>query len=151
MIAQHRPPLTTPLMISPLVVAAVIVLLCGLLREPARRRFSAIFIAGAGAAYLGGGLGAWEFAFCAVMTFVAYRGLADYRFIGAGWVMHTLWDIVHHLYGNAIVPFLPMSSAGCAICDLGLAAWYFAGAPSPYPWVRRLDEAARQAGGERPI
>jgi hypothetical protein len=142
MIAQHRPPLTVPLMVSPLVVAATIILLCGLLREPARRRFSAIFIAGAGAAYLGGGLGVWEFAFCAVMTFVAYRGLTDYRFIGAGWVLHTVWDVVHHLYGNAIVPFLPMSSAGCAICDLGLAAWFFAGAPSPYPWMRREDETA---------
>ena len=146
MIPQHRPPLTAPLMVSPLVVAAVIILLCGLLREPNRRRFSAIFSAGAGAAYLGGGLGAWEFGFCALMTFVAYRGLSDYRFIGAGWVLHTCWDIVHHLYGNAIGPFLPMSSAGCAICDLGLAAWYFAGAPSPYPWVRRLDSSAEAAG-----
>jgi hypothetical protein len=96
-------------------------------------------LAGAGAAYLGGGLGAWEFGFCALMTFIAYRGLQDYRFVGAGWVLHTMWDVMHHLYGNPIVPFLAMSSAGCAICDLGLAVWYFAGAPSPYPWVVRAD------------
>lgn len=139
MIPQVRPPMTAALTISPLVVAGVFILLCGRLREPDRKRFSAIFVAGAGAAYLGGGLGGWEFAFCALMTFIAYRGLRDYRFIGAGWVLHTLWDIVHHLYGNPIVPFLPMSSAGCAICDLGLAAWYFAGAPSPWPSIRRLD------------
>ena len=143
MTLQHRPPLTPPLMISPLLVAGVFILLCGLLREPGRRQFSAIFIAGAGAAYLSGGLGVWEFGFCAVMTFVAYRGRSDYRFIGAGWVLHTGWDIVHHLYGNAIVPFLPMSSAGCAICDLGLAAWYFAGAPSPYPWAQSRPASAR--------
>jgi len=146
MTLQPRPPFTLPLMISPLVVAGGFILLCGLLKEPARRRFSAIMIAGAGAAYLGGGLGVWEFGFCALLTFIAYRGLQDYRFIGAGWVLHTLWDVVHHLYGNPIVPFLPMSSAGCAICDLGLATWYFTGARSPYPWVatadRLLDEGA---------
>jgi Family of unknown function (DUF6010) len=39
------------------------------------------------------------------------------------------WDVVHHLYGNPIVPFAPLSSAGCAVCDLVLAGWYFAGAP----------------------
>ena len=128
---HERPPLTLPLLLSPLAVAAGFVLLCGLLREPARRRFSAVMIAGAGAAYLSGGLGLWEFGFCALMTFVAYRGLEDYRFIGAGWLLHTAWDVVHHLYGNPIVPFLPTSSAGCAICDTALAAWYFAGAPSP--------------------
>jgi hypothetical protein len=136
-----RPPLTLPLMLSPLVVAGVFILLCALLREPGRRRFSAITLAGAGAAYLNGGLGVWEFGFCAVMTLVAYRGLEFYRFIAAGWVLHTLWDIVHHLYGNPIVPFYEMSSAGCAICDLALAAWYFAGAPSPYPRVMRADRA----------
>jgi hypothetical protein len=139
MILQHRPGLTLIDSLSPLVVAGIFILLCSLLKEPGRRNFSAIMLAGAGAAYLGGGLGVWEFGFCALMTFVAYRGLQDYRFIGAGWVLHTMWDVVHHLYGNPIVPFVPMSSAGCAICDLGLAAWYFAGAPSPWPWVARAD------------
>jgi hypothetical protein len=142
---QHRPELTLVEALPPLVVAAVFILLCALLREPNRRQFSAIMLAGAGAAYLGGGLGTWEFAFCAMMTFVAYRGLKDYRFIGTGWVLHTMWDIVHHLYGNPIVPFFPLSSAGCAICDLGLAAWYFAGAPSPYPWIARADRRVAKA------
>ncbi len=145
MTLQIRPPFTLPLMISPLVVAGVFILLCGLLKEPARRRFSAIMIAGAGAAYLGGGFGVWEFGFCALITFIAYRGLQDYRFTAAGWVLHTLWDVAHHLYGNPIVPFLPMSSAGCAICDLGLAAWYFAGAPSPYPWVATADRRFKES------
>jgi hypothetical protein len=42
------------------VVACVFILLCSLIREPDRQRFSALMISGAGAAYLGGGLGAWE-------------------------------------------------------------------------------------------
>ncbi len=129
--------LTVPQMISPLVVAVVFISACSLFKEPARRNFSAIVIAGAGAAYLNGGLGVWEFAFCALMTFVAYRGLKDYRFIGAGWLLHTIWDVVHHLYGNPIVPFVPSSSAGCAICDIGLALWYFCGAPSINTWFGR--------------
>jgi hypothetical protein len=135
MISQGRPPLTLVEALAPLIVAGVFILLVGLLREPHRRRFSAIIIAGAGAAYLGAGLGVLEIGFCALMTFVAYRGLDDYRYIGAGWLMHTAWDVVHHLWGHPIIPFLPMSSAGCAICDLALAAWYFIGAPAA-PWRR---------------
>lgn len=129
--------LSFPRMISPLIVAAVVVALCSFLKEPARRNFSAILIAGAGAAYLNGGLGVWEFPFCALITFMAYRGLKDYRFIGAAWLLHTIWDVAHHLYGNPIVPFVPSSSAGCAICDVGLALWYFFGAPSIYTWFRK--------------
>jgi hypothetical protein len=89
-------------------------------------------IAGAGAAYLNGGFGTWEFASCALITFLAYRGLSNYRFIAAGWLLHSIWDVAHHLYGTPIVPFVPTSSAGCAICDAGLALWYFCGAPSIY-------------------
>ena len=55
---------------------------------------------------------------------------------------------MHHLYGSPIVPFIPLSSAGCAICDLGLAAWYFADAPSPYRWISRA-ERAEQPGANR--
>ncbi|AGY57001.1 DUF6010 family protein [Gloeobacter kilaueensis] len=128
--------LFTPVqLLSPVLVAGIFIALCSLLQEPARRNFSAILIAGAGAAYLSGGLGVWEFVFCTLMTFVAYRGLGDYRFVGLGWLLHTGWDVMHHLYGNPIVPFVPESSFGCAICDAVLALWYFLGAPSVYPWL----------------
>ena len=94
-------------------------------------------IAGAGAAYLSGGFGIWEFAFTAVVTYFAYRGLQSYNFIGIGWLYHTGWDVLHHLYGNPIVPFVPASSLGCAICDPVIAFWCFAGAPSVYDLFRR--------------
>jgi len=98
----------------------------------------AIMIAGAGAAYLsGGGLGGWEFAFTAVVTFCAYQGLRSYRFIGIGWILHTGWDLVHHFYGNPIIPFLPLSSLGCAITDAVIAMWFFANAPSVFDFARR--------------
>lgn len=121
--------------ISPLAVAAIFILLCSLIREPHRQRFSALMISGAGAAYLGGGLGPWEVPFCVLMTGIAFVGLTRYSFIGIGWVLHTCWDVVHHLFAHPILPFLPLSSVGCAICDLGLATWYFAGAPSVWQYV----------------
>jgi hypothetical protein len=89
-------------------------------------------IAGAGAAYLNGGFGPWEFVFTAIVTFCAYKGLSSYHFIGIGWLLHTAWDVMHHLYGNPIVPFAPTSSAGCAITDTVIALWFFAGAPSVF-------------------
>ena len=137
MLIQIRPEISVVQMISPIVVAVIFIGLVSLLKEPARRNLSALMIAGAGAAYLGGGLGPAEIAFCSVMTFVAYRGLGDYRFIAVGWLMHTGWDVVHHLYGNPIIPFVPLSSFGCAVCDTVLAAWYFAGAPSVYGLLAR--------------
>jgi Family of unknown function (DUF6010) len=134
---SHSPPsLHAVDLIAPIVVSLVFILACSLFREPNRRNFNAIMIGGAGAAYLNGGLGGWEFAFCAVITYCAYQGLHSYRYIGAGWILHTIWDVVHHFYGTPIVPFAPTSSAGCAICDVGIALWCFAGAPSLYS--RRL-------------
>ena len=76
------------------------------------------------------GLGAWEFAFTAATTYVAYRGLRSYTFIGVAWLLHTGWDVIHHLYGSPIVPFVAKSSLGCAICDPVIALWCFLGAPS---------------------
>ncbi len=94
-------------------------------------------IAGAGAAYLNGGFGVWEFFFTALVTFCAFRGLGSYNWIGAGWLLHTGWDVLHHLYGNPIVPFVAGSSFGCAICDPVIALWCFAGAPSVYDVLRK--------------
>ncbi len=124
--------LTSVQWMSPVFVALVWISIFSLIREPVRHKLNAVLIAGAGAAYLSGGLGVWEFAGCAVFTFVAYRGLTDYRFIGLGWFLHTCWDVVHHLYGNPIIPFVPTSSAGCAVCDLVLALWYGFGARSVF-------------------
>jgi hypothetical protein len=104
-----------------------------------RLNFMAILIAGAGAAYLsGGGFGLWEMAFNALMLIPAYKGLQSYRFIGIGWLLHTGWDILHHLYGNPILPFDATSSLRCAVCDPVLAIWCFAGASSPYPHLLTL-------------
>jgi Family of unknown function (DUF6010) len=122
---------------GPIIVALVYVSLSSLLKEPNRRNFNAIMIAGAGAAYLNGGFGIWEFAFTVVVTFCAYQGLRSYTFIGIGWLLHTGWDVLHHLYGTPIVPFVPTSSLGCAICDPVIAVWCFAGAPSVFDLFRR--------------
>ncbi len=136
--------------LGPVIVAIVYIFLCSLFEEPNRRGFNAIVIAGAGAAYLNGGFGAWEFVFLAVVTYCAYRGLRSYTFIGIGWLLHTGWDVLHHLYGNPIIPFLPESSLGCAICDPVIALWCFAGAPSVYDLFRGKGRGRTAGGATRP-
>ena len=127
--------------IAPIIIALMYISLSSLLAEPARQKFNAVMIAGAGAAYLSGGFGGFEFAFTTVMTYLAYQGLHDYRCIGAGWLLHTVWDFAHFLYGNPIVPFAATSSFGCAICDPVIAIWCFMGAPSLFDRFRRTPTA----------
>ena len=117
---------------TPIVIALVFIALTSLIREPQRRDFNAIVVAGAGAAYLGAGLGVWEFLYTSVATYLAYRGLRSYTFIGIAWLVHSGWDVMHHFYGNPIVPFVAKSSLGCAICDPVIALWCFVGAPSMF-------------------
>jgi len=138
--AIHQVPVFQPNdWIPPVIIAALYILASSLLKEPSRRYFNAIMLGGAGAAYLsGGGLGVWEFAFTALVTVCAYQGLRSYQFIGLGWLLHTGWDIVHHFYGHPIVPFAPLSSAGCAITDALIAIWFFADAPSVFDSFRKL-------------
>ncbi|PWT96994.1 MAG: hypothetical protein C5B51_32250 [Terriglobia bacterium] len=124
--------------IAPVVIAIGIILPVSIIKEPNRRFLMAILLGGAGAAYLsGGGFGKWELAFCAAISFCSYLGLRSYSLIGIGWLLHTAWDILHHLYGNPILAFDATSSLGCAICDPVIAVWCFAGAPSLYEAVRR--------------
>src|SRR5690349_8507266 len=131
--------------IAPLLIGIAYVLVMSLLPDRHRRKFNAVMVAGAGAAYLsGGGLGGWEFAFTTVLAYVAYRGLESWNYIGVGWLLHTGWDIVHHLKGNPIVPFAQDSSFGCAVCDPVIAVWCFAGGPSVTAFLAtRLRRPAR--------
>jgi hypothetical protein len=115
----------------PMLIAIIFIILVSAIHEPARQKFMAVMIAGAGAAYLSAfGLGYWEFVFTAAVTYCAYRGLNSYSFIGLGWLLHTGWDVLHHLSGSPLLPFSATSSLGCAICDPVIALWCFAGAPS---------------------
>jgi hypothetical protein len=123
--------------IAPLLIGAAYVCLNSLLPEPHRRRFNAVMIAGAGAAYLsGGGLGVAEVAFTVLMTYVAFRGLESWTFIGIGWLLHTAWDVVHDIKGSPLIPFFLDSSFGCAICDPVIAVWALLGGPSVIDAVR---------------
>jgi hypothetical protein len=134
--------------VIPLLIGVVYVVLSSLVPDPHRRPFNAIVVGGAGAAYLsGGGLGAGEFVFTAVLTVVAYRGLTSWTFIGIGWLLHTVWDVVHHLRGEPIVPFAHDSSFGCAICDPVIAIWCLAGGPSWRSMVGFLPGRQRQQAG----
>ena len=133
---MYPPPLQLLDWVGPTLGAVAFVLIMSVLREPTRRTFNAVFAAGAAGVYLSGGLGMAELLFPAITAPVAYLGLRGYRFIGAFWWLHAGWDLVHHLWGNPIWPFLPTSSFGCLIFDALIGVWFFAGAPSVYPGRR---------------
>lgn len=135
--------------VTPVVIGVLHALLMSFVREPHRRRLNAVMLAGAGAACLsGGGLGGWEFAFSALIAYVAFRGLDSWTFIGIGRLLRTAWDVVHHLKGNPIVPFAHTSSMGCAICDPVIAPWCLRGGPSLIDLVRRRRRGRRSGTGE---
>lgn len=124
------PPLTVPDVVGPLAAAVVFVVLMSRVKEPTRRTINAIAIAGASGVYLGGGRGGWELVFAALVATLAYHGLRSYRLIGVGWLLHAAWDLVHHLDGRPIWPFMPTSSFGCLIFDSAIALWFLADAPT---------------------
>jgi hypothetical protein len=117
-------------------IALIYITIFSLVKEPKRQTINALVIASGGAVYWSGGLGVGEFPFGILMIFIAYKGLTDYKYIGIGWLLHTSWDIVHHLYANPIVSLSPSSSAGCAVCDAILALWFFYKAPNIFELFR---------------
>ena len=125
------PSLSLPDFIGPVVGAAVFVFLMGFVREPARRTVNAVIVAGATGAYIsGGGFGVWEVLYPFVAMPFAYAGLRSYPPIAIAWFMHAGWDLLHHLWGGSIWPFMPTSSFGCLIFDCLIAIWFLMGAPS---------------------
>ncbi len=126
--------------LAAVVIALVYITISSLADEPNRQKISAVIIAGAGAVYWSGGLGIAEYIFATAMLFMAFKGLTNYKYIGFAWLMHTTWDLLHHLYGNPIVPFSASSSAGCAVCDSVLAIWFFYNAPSVFDLLKKTKQ-----------
>lgn len=116
--------------LAAVIIAFIYIAVSSIAKEPYRQQISAVIIAGAGGVYWAGGFGIYEYLFATAMLFMAFKGLTNYNFIATAWLMHTTWDVLHHLYGNPIVPFSASSSAGCAVCDSVLALWFFMGAPN---------------------
>ena len=116
--------------VGPAIGAALFVLTMSCVREPSRRSFNAIFVAGASGVYLSGGFGVWELLYPVIAMPFVFFGLRSYRFIGIAWMMHASWDTMHHFWGNPIWPFMTGSSFGCAIFDTLIALWFLWDAPS---------------------
>ncbi|SEP53263.1 DUF6010 family protein [Amycolatopsis saalfeldensis] len=137
--------------LAPVLIGVFYAVVMSLIREPSRRRFNAIMVAGAGAAYLSSGtFGPWEFVFTAAVTYCAYRGLGSWTWIGVAWLLHAGWDVLHHLRGAPIIPAFAHSSSGCAICDPVIALWCLRGGPSLPALIgswfsRRRDRGLRTA------
>ncbi len=145
------PPLHLMDNLGPALGALAFIAIMSLVREPARRHFNAILVAGTCGTYLsGGGFGPWEMLYPALATGVVYLGLRSHRFIGLAWLLHAGWDLLHHRYGNAIWPFMPASSWGCMIFDSVIAVWFLAEAPSVFSSVveRRALRQPLASGGD---
>ena len=119
-----------------------------LVREPTRQQLNAILVAGAGFAYMSGGLGFFEYAFIPAAISPAFSGCVRIGPISVAWFLHVGWDIVHHLYGNPIWPWMPLSSLACATLDTLIGIWFLAGAPSVYALLRDRHAAARSSGAQ---
>src|SRR5262249_3634071 len=138
---HNSPPLLVIDYVGPAVGAAIFVLVMSLVKDPTRRIFNAICLAGAGGVYLSGGFGLLELLYPAISIPVAYLGLRSYRVIAFAWLMHACWDIVHYVWGNPIWPFMPTSSFGCMIFDALIAVWFLFGAPSIFTLVKKSPAA----------
>jgi hypothetical protein len=139
----HLIPNFTPInALGAVIIAFIYITISSFAAEPNRQKISAVIIAGAGAVYWSGGLGIAEYLFSTAMLFMAFKGLTNYKYIGFAWLMHTSWDILHHLYGKPIVPFSASSSAGCAVCDSVLALWFFYNAPSVFHLLKKMKQTA---------
>jgi hypothetical protein len=141
-VIMHNAPLVAMDYVGPAVGALVFVAVMSRVGEPTRRTHNAIILAGASGVYLSGGFGPWELLYPVLATPIAFAGLRSYRFVGVGWLMHACWDIVHHVWGNPIWPFMPNSAFGCMIFDTVIASWFLIGAPS---LVNRHRQAMRAA------
>lgn len=131
---------------GPIIGALIFVLIMSPVKEPARRNFNAVLVAGTCGAYLSGGFGIWELAYPLMVTPVVYAGLRSYRFIGIAWLTHAAWDLAHHLRGNPLWPFMPTSSWGCMLFDATIAIWFLASAPARLA----INSAERVMGEARP-
>lgn len=116
-------------------VAVVAIVAASCMKEPGRQGLMAVVLGGAAGAYLNGGFAFWEFPFSVAVVMCAYKGLHWYPAIGIGWLLHTGWDILHHVADKPILGFLPTSSLECAVTGAILAAWFFASAPDVRVWL----------------
>ena len=139
---MHPPPLAVMDYVGPALGALLFVGVMSLVAEPTRRTLNAIILAGASGVYLSGGFGLWELIYPVIGAAIGFRALQSYRWIAVGWLIHACWDIVHHLWGNPIWPFMPTSAFGCMIFDSMIAVWFLAGAPS---FLKRPHAAMRAA------
>ena len=133
---------TLPDLLLPLLPAVVVIGVLSRIPEAMRMRIGAVTAAGFTGLYLNGGFGIWEFVYMATASVPAYLGQRSFAWIGAAWLMHAGWDLLHHFYGNTLWHWDAMSSLGCAVMDPVVALWFFAGAPSVF---ERLGSARRTA------
>ena len=100
------PQFTLPNALAAALIAVVYIVIFSMVKEPNRQKINAIILAGAGAAYLRGGFGIGEFVFCGFMTFIAFKDLSNYTFIGIGWLQHDQTALIPELQTTCATDFV---------------------------------------------
>jgi hypothetical protein len=146
-------PLAPMDVIGPAIGGALFVLGMSLVPDKRRVTWNAIFVAGTAGVYIsGGGFGVWELTYPILVMPILYRALTSYRFIGLAWLMHSAWDLPHHLWGGPIWPFMLTSSIGCFVFDAVIGIWFVMGAPTVMTnarWARSGVDAANTEAWQR--
>lgn len=122
-------------LLPPALAGLLFVAVLARITEPVRHRILAVTAAGFSTLYVAGGLGPWELLYMVPAAYVAYRALTSYRFVALAWLMHPVWDLVHHIAGQPLWAWAPGSSLGCAVFDpiVALWAWRLAGRNGAVP------------------
>src|SRR5262249_26328628 len=110
--------------LGPAIGACVFVLVMSLVSEPTRRTLNAGTVPGASGVHLRGGIRIWHLGDSVLVTPMVHRALKSFRYIGIAWLMHAVWDLLPHLWGNPIWPFMRTSSFGCFVFDSLIAVWF---------------------------
>ena len=119
--------------VAPALAGLVFIAIMSRIRDAVRLPLNAAFVIGASGVYMSGGFGLWEVVYAMLAgPVLGYFALRSYYAIGIGWLCHATWDILHHLYGHPIWPFMPSSSFGCLIFDTVIGAWFLCGARLPF-------------------
>src|SRR4030095_6773616 len=108
-VLMHPVPLAVMDYVGPALGALLFVAVMSLVAEPNRRTLNAIILAGASGVYLSGGFGLWELIYPVIGTVIGFRALTSYRWLGVGWLVHAVWGIGPHQWGNPLWVFMSTS------------------------------------------
>ena len=72
------------------------------------------------------------------MCTFSFLGFKSYKFIGVGWIIHTIYDWIHYKNGFPLINGVPGTAFGCAVFDIGIAIYFLFDAPNLFSKTKSL-------------